>query len=198
MSPTTRSSRRTRKSPRRSGRTKRNSDASRRGPVSVLVGLGSNLGDPPSRIEAALAALAEIAPLLRVSSLYASDPVGHAAQPDFCNAAAMIRWGGSPRQLLAATRRLERRLGRRATFPGGPREIDIDILDFAGLVRDSPDPVLPHPRLAGRRFALAPIAEIAPEWRHPVTGQTARGMMRKLPRTPGARKVRGKRDSSDM
>jgi 2-amino-4-hydroxy-6-hydroxymethyldihydropteridine diphosphokinase len=121
--------------------------------------------------------------------LYLSDPVGHEDQPDFYNAAAEIRWAGSPEELLAATRRLERRLGRRRTFPGGPREIDIDILDFGGIVRDSPDPVLPHPRLADRRFALAPLAEIAPGWRHPVTGQTARGMMRKLPGKPGARKI---------
>jgi 2-amino-4-hydroxy-6-hydroxymethyldihydropteridine diphosphokinase len=116
--------------------------------------------------------------------------VGHVDQPEFWNAAVAILWSGSPGRLLASLQRLERRLGRRPTFPGGPREIDIDILDFGGAVRASPDPVLPHPRLASRRFALAPIAEIAPDWRHPVTRQTAREMMRRLPPKPGATRVK--------
>lgn len=115
--------------------------------------------------------------------------MGYAEQPEFCNAAVAIRWAGSPERLLAALQRIERRLGRRRRFPGGPREIDIDILDFGGLVRDSPDPVLPHPRLTERRFALAPLAEIEPRWRHPVTGETAGEMMRALPRKPRARKM---------
>ena len=160
----------------------------------MLLGLGSNLDDPPSRIARAVAALGELAPVLRVSSLYASDPVGHEEQPEFCNAAVMIRWSGSPEDLLAAIQRLERQLGRRPTFPGGPREIDIDILDFDGRIRGAPDPILPHPRLSERRFALAPMAEIAPWWRHPVTRQTARGMMRKLPKMPGARRLRRSHD----
>src|SRR5262249_9594360 len=190
MSATRRNSKRTRKSPRRGGRKKRSSERAHPRPAPVLIGLGSNLDDPPSEIAPALSAIRSLGPVVRVSSLYRSDPVGHADQPDFYNAAAEIRWTGSPRRLLTATRKLERRLGRRATFPGGPREIDIDILDFGGMIRESSDPVLPHPRLPYRRCALAPIAEIAPGWRHPVTGETARGMMRKLPSKPGARKIR--------
>jgi len=115
--------------------------------------------------------------------------VGHADQPDFYNAAAEIRWTGSPRRLLAATRKLERRLGRRATFPGGPREIDIDILDFGGTTQTDSDPILPHPRLAARRFALAPLAEIAPRWRHPILGLTADALLETLPPTPGVRRL---------
>ena len=157
----------------------------------VLLGLGSNLDDPRARVEAAITAIAALAPVTAVSSLYRSDPVGHVEQPEFWNAAVAIRWNESPSRLLAAVQRLERRLGRRRTFPGGPRRIDIDILDFGGQVRSSPDPVLPHPRLTSRRFVLAPIVEIAPAWRHPVTGETARAMLRKLPAKPGARKVRG-------
>jgi 2-amino-4-hydroxy-6-hydroxymethyldihydropteridine diphosphokinase len=190
MSATTRSSRKTRKSSRPSGRKKKSSDrAPRPAATSVLLGLGSNLGDPPTRIEAAITEIAKRTPVVAISSLYRCDPVGHTDQPDFWNAAVAVRWTGSPERLLALLQALERRLGRRPTFPGGPREIDIDILDFGGAVRGSPDPVLPHPRLISRRFALAPIAEIAPGWRHPVTGQTARAMLRALPRKPGARKV---------
>lgn len=86
---------------------------------------------------------------------------------------------------------IEKRIGRTPTFANGPREIDVDILDFGGQVRSAPDPVLPHPRMVSRRFALAPLAEIAPRWRHPVTGLTARQMLEALPERPGARRIRG-------
>lgn len=76
------------------------------------------------------------------------------------------------------------------TFAGGPREIDVDILDLGSLVKKR-DPILPHPRLAARRFVLAPLAEIAPEWKHPVTGLTAREMLAQLPRRPGVRRIPG-------
>ncbi len=159
----------------------------------VLLGLGSNLGDSPSRIAAAVSEIARLAPVSAASSLYRSDPVGHAEQPEFCNAAVQIRWTGSPEALLSALQEIERRVGRRPTFPGGPREIDIDVLDFGGRVRNAPDPVLPHPRLTARRFALAPVAEIAPGWRHPVTGKTAKQMMRTLPKKPGAERIGDRR-----
>jgi 2-amino-4-hydroxy-6-hydroxymethyldihydropteridine diphosphokinase len=91
---------------------------------------------------------------------------------------------------LRAAKRVERLGGRTKSFPGGPREIDVDILDLGGLVRREPDPVLPHPRLARRRFALAPLAEIAPDWRHPVSGRTARQLIARLPEKPGVRRIR--------
>lgn len=100
-----------------------------------------------------------------------------------------ILWRGSPGALLRAVKRIERRCGRLPRFTGGPREIDVDILDLAGLVRAGPDPILPHPRLAERRFALEPLAEIAPRWRHPLTGLTAKQMLAKLPRKPGVRRI---------
>jgi 2-amino-4-hydroxy-6-hydroxymethyldihydropteridine diphosphokinase len=117
--------------------------------------------------------------------------VGFTAQRRFWNAAVEIRWAGSPKSLLDAVKRIERECGRTPTFPDGPREIDIDILDLGGLVRDGTDPILPHPRIAERRFVLAPLAEIAPGWRHPVTGETPGQLLRKLPRRPGVRRIRG-------
>jgi 2-amino-4-hydroxy-6-hydroxymethyldihydropteridine diphosphokinase len=155
----------------------------------VLLGLGSNLGDRRAHIEEALAELERLAPLCRVSSLYQSDPVGHAEQPDFWNLAVEIAWSGQPEDLLGAVKRIERRVGRTPTFPNGPREIDIDILDFGGRVRASPDPVLPHPHLAERRFALEPLAEIAPRWQHPVSGLTARELIETLPAKPSVRRL---------
>jgi 2-amino-4-hydroxy-6-hydroxymethyldihydropteridine diphosphokinase len=106
--------------------------------------------------------------VLAVSSFYRTDPVGFTAQRTFWNAVAAIRWTGSPAALLSALKEVERRVGRTRTFRNGPREIDVDILDLSGKRRARPDPILPHPRLAGRRFVLAPLAEIAPGWRHPI------------------------------
>jgi 2-amino-4-hydroxy-6-hydroxymethyldihydropteridine diphosphokinase len=154
-----------------------------------LLGLGSNLGDRGFHLAAALQALDQLGLGLRVSSVYESEPVGYADQPLFWNMAAEIRCSCGPDALLKALQRIERLLGRRRRFRNGPREIDIDILDFGGLVRSSPDPVLPHPELASRRFALAPLAEIAPRWRHPVAGLTAREMMRALPAKPGVQRL---------
>jgi 2-amino-4-hydroxy-6-hydroxymethyldihydropteridine diphosphokinase len=121
-----------------------------------------------------------------VSSFYRTDPIGHADQPDFVNAVVKIAWRGSPERLLAAIQDIERTEGRVRRFRNGPREIDVDVLDFGGVVREAPDPVLPHPRMESRRFVLAPLAEIAPRWRHPVSGMTARQLMRRLPPKPGA------------
>ena len=142
---------------------------------------------------AALAELENLAPVKSVSSFYISDPVGHTGQRRFWNAVAQVRWAGSPESLLRAVKEIERRGGRRPTFPGGPREIDLDILDLGRVVRTKRDPILPHPRLVERRFVLAPLAEIAPDWRHPVSGLTAKQMLATLPRRPGVRRI-GKSD----
>ena len=124
-----------------------------------------------------------------MSSFYRTDPVGRADQPEFENAVAEISWRGTPHALLAAVKRIERDLGRVDRGSDAPREIDLDILDFGGTVRAAPDPVLPHPRMAFRRFVLAPLAEIAPAWRHPVTGRTARELLAELPARPRAKRI---------
>jgi 2-amino-4-hydroxy-6-hydroxymethyldihydropteridine diphosphokinase len=184
--PPTTTSTRPRSSARPSRRSKRKR-STRPGGFAYL-GLGSNLGNRRANLEAALDALRALAPV-RVSSFYLSEPVGYADQPAFFNAVARIRWTGTPRELLSEVKGIERRLGRAPTFRNGPRVIDIDLLDVGGAVRRGPDPVLPHPRLAGRRFVLAPLAEIAPRWKHPVTGTTARRMLAALPERPRARKL---------
>jgi len=85
---------------------------------------------------------------------------------------------------------VERRVGRTPTFANGPREIDVDVLDFGGRVRDASDPVVPHPRLNRRRFALAPLAEINPTWRDPRTGRSVAELLAALPARPRVRKLR--------
>jgi 7,8-dihydro-6-hydroxymethylpterin-pyrophosphokinase len=100
-----------------------------------------------------------------------------------------IHWTGTPVALLEAVQEVERRGGRVPTFRNGPREIDVDILDLRGLVRTGQDPILPHPRMAARRFVLVPLNQIAPRWKHPVTGLTAKQMLVRLPAKPGVRKI---------
>jgi len=148
------------------------------------------VGSRQSLLRRALARIGARAPILAVSSFYRTEPVGHADQPDFVNAVAKIEWSGTAEELLAFLQEIEAALGRVRRFPGGPREIDLDILDFGAMVRRDPDPVLPHPRMTERRFVLAPLAEIAAGWRHPVTGETARSLLAKLPASPRVERIR--------
>jgi 2-amino-4-hydroxy-6-hydroxymethyldihydropteridine diphosphokinase len=151
-----------------------------RGVSAAYLGLGSNLGDRAANL---LRALKEICGaglnLTAISSIYETEPVDYIAQPDFLNIAVAI---GAPLpdpfSLLRICLDVEARLGRERLTPKGARTIDIDLLLFDGAVideiRDGLALTAPHPRLHLRRFALAPLAEIAPELRHPVLGKTIR------------------------
>jgi 2-amino-4-hydroxy-6-hydroxymethyldihydropteridine diphosphokinase len=152
--------------------------------------LGSNLGDRAANLRRALAEIASVAPVERVSSLYSTEPVGFTRQPLFYNLVVRIRWRGSARALLARTSSIERAIGRKPAFRNGPRAIDIDLLDVGGAVRAAADPILPHPRLTRRRFVLAPLAEIAPQWRDPVSGRSAEELLAKLPSRPRVWRLR--------
>jgi 2-amino-4-hydroxy-6-hydroxymethyldihydropteridine diphosphokinase len=169
---------------------KRKSTEGRRGrAVLAYLGLGSNRGDRRAHLEKALAALTRVAPVLAVSSFYRTEPVGYRAQRPFWNAVAAIRWRGTARSLLRATQAIEKSVGRTPSFRNGPREIDIDVLDLGGRRRAGPDPILPHPRLHRRRFVLAPLTELDPDWRHPGTGKTARALLDALPSRPAATRI---------
>jgi 2-amino-4-hydroxy-6-hydroxymethyldihydropteridine diphosphokinase len=128
----------------------------------------------------ALRELAALGRVRRISSFHPTRPEGYLDQPDFVNAVAEIDTGLAPEDLLAGTRAIERRLGRTATFRNGPRVIDIDLIDVRGLVHDSATLTLPHPRMTSRRFVLEPLVEIAPRWRHPVTGETVSALLAAL------------------
>jgi len=133
--------------------------------VSAFVGLGANLGDPRAQLEAALAALAAVpgVDLLAVSSTYESDAVGPVRdQPAFLNAVAEVVTTVAPASLLAALHEIEDTLGRTRTVRFGPRTCDLDLLLYDDVVSDDRDLLLPHPRLAERRFVLDPLAELAP------------------------------------
>lgn len=119
--------------------------------------------------------------LKRASSLLVSAPFGVTDQPVFVNAVAEVESALEPGPLLTRLHLIERLAGRRRTLRWGPRTLDLDLIDYHGRVQPAPArPVLPHPGIAERIFVLAPIAEIAPRWRHPVTRQTAAAMLRRL------------------
>jgi 2-amino-4-hydroxy-6-hydroxymethyldihydropteridine diphosphokinase len=154
-----------------------------RGMSAAYLGLGSNLGDRAANL---LRALKEICGaglnLTAISSVYETEPVDYFDQPDFLNMAVAIRPPlNDPFSLLRLCLDVEARLGRERLAPKGARTIDIDLLLFDGAVidevRDGLALTLPHPRLHLRRFALAPLAEIAPELRHPVSGKTIRRLL---------------------
>jgi len=136
--------------------------------VLIVVGLGANLGDARAGLAAAARQLAARYPLAAASSLWRTAPVGP-PQPDYLNAAVLLRIDDHPLALLALCQRLERAAGRdRAGEPRwGPRTLDLDLLVAQGCVSEGPRLRLPHPRLHERRFALLPAAEVAPDWLHP-------------------------------
>jgi 2-amino-4-hydroxy-6-hydroxymethyldihydropteridine diphosphokinase len=116
--------------------------------------------------------------VLAASSVYETEPVDRPDQPWFLNQVVKIRSELDPRSLLRTAKSIEAASGRAPTVPKGPRTIDIDILFAGDLVVASPDRVIPHPRLHLRNFVLIPLAEIAPDFVHPVLGKTAREMAR--------------------
>jgi 2-amino-4-hydroxy-6-hydroxymethyldihydropteridine diphosphokinase len=144
----------------------------------VYLGLGSNLGDREANLREAVQRMeaAEIR-VVRRSSIYETAPQEFLDQPWFLNAVMEANTELFPLQLLACIRNIERDMGRRRATPKGPRNIDIDILFYGRSVIHSPELETPHPRIAQRRFVLEPLSEIAPDFRHPLNGKTAREML---------------------
>jgi 2-amino-4-hydroxy-6-hydroxymethyldihydropteridine diphosphokinase len=155
----------------------------------LFLGLGTNLGDREENLQRAVDRIAEAGVhLLRASSTYETKPMYLTGQPMFLNLVLQGETDSFPRILLKRLKAIEREMGRRQTVPNGPRIIDIDILFFGRFIIDTPELVIPHPKLPERRFVLEPLAELAPEWRHPVTKRTIRELLAQLPEG-GLRKV---------
>jgi 2-amino-4-hydroxy-6-hydroxymethyldihydropteridine diphosphokinase len=138
----------------------------------IYLGLGTNLGDRGANLQAALEALPPKVTLLAQSPIYQTPPWGYTDQADFLNMVVAANTRLRPRQLLRYVKKIEKLVGRTATFRWGPREIDIDILFYDDLNYTSRKLTIPHPRVHERAFMLVPLADLAPHLHHPGTGLT--------------------------
>jgi 2-amino-4-hydroxy-6-hydroxymethyldihydropteridine diphosphokinase/queuosine biosynthesis protein QueD len=150
----------------------------------VYLGLGSNMGDRQANLRRALEMLSERVSIDAISPVYDTAPVGNTEQPRFLNMVCRGSTTLSPGALLAFVKDIEKRSGRRPGPRNSPRPIDIDILFYSNRVIRTPALVIPHPRLETRAFVLAPLVDIAPGLKHPVSGKTARRLLKGLERTP--------------
>ena len=154
----------------------------------ILVGLGSNL--PTDRLNTSELVLEEAINKLKNrgillidrSGWFRSAPVPASDQPWFINGVASLKTSLDARQLLASLHDIEAELGRVRGVRNASRTLDLDLLAYDDFVVDEPEGLkLPHPRLGERAFVLRPLAELAPHWRHPVSGRTAGEMLAALP-----------------
>jgi 2-amino-4-hydroxy-6-hydroxymethyldihydropteridine diphosphokinase len=159
------------------------------GPVPVYLGLGSNLGDRRSNLLNALHLLGERLTLERISSLYETRPLGYEEQPLFLNAVCRAATEIGPFQLLSVIKGIEVALGREPGFRNSPRPIDVDILFYGDLIIESPQIVVPHPRLEERAFVLIPLAEIGPDLVHPINGRSIGDLASGVQGRDGVRKI---------
>jgi 2-amino-4-hydroxy-6-hydroxymethyldihydropteridine diphosphokinase len=155
----------------------------------VYLSLGSNLGDRGANLNTALSRLPALGQLVAVSSFYETEPVELMDQPWFLNCAVKLDTEKMPRQLLSGILGLEREMGRQRGQKKGPRLIDVDILLFGTSIVETQGLTIPHPALHQRRFVLEPLAEIAPEVRHPVFKRTVRELRDALPPGQAVRKL---------
>ncbi len=158
----------------------------------VYISLGSNLGDREKNLRTAIAALAEAnVQVTRISSWYETEPVDLREQPWFLNCVVQAETEVPALDLLRALRGIESRMGSKKLVPKGPRLIDLDILLYGDQTIDTPELHVPHPRMLQRKFVLVPLAEIAPNLKHPSWEETVQEMLANLSDPNVVRKFEG-------
>lgn len=151
----------------------------------AAIALGSNLdsalGGRETNLREAVKRVGALGEVRAVSSFYDTEPVGYVDQPRFLNGALLLATNLPPEDLMRALLAVERAMGRdrKGAVPKGPRVIDLDLLLYGDRAMQTDDLTLPHPAMHEREFVLRPLAEIAPEMRHPVLGLTVRAMLEK-------------------
>jgi dihydropteroate synthase len=145
----------------------------------VYIGIGSNLGDKTANISKSVQMLSEFATICQISSLYETEPEGQ-KQPDFLNCVIKAEVGAGPVELLGILKDIEKRIGREPAPRNGPRTIDLDLLFYNNQAINTPDLIVPHPRLHERVFVLVPMAEVAPSFFHPTLRKSMRQLLAEL------------------
>lgn len=159
--------------------TSNNSDAPRQALIALGTNISSFAGTPAQSLKAALAALAEAGiAITALSPFYETLAWPDIADPPFMNAVAAVQTNLQPIALMTLLHKVETAFGRKRSVANAPRTLDLDLLDYAGQIHAGAV-TLPHPRMAERRFVLEPLRAVAPDWRHPVTGETITTLLQK-------------------
>lgn len=148
--------------------------------TTVIIALGTNLGERVKNLSDARAGLALYLRIDKISPIYETEPWGYADQPMFLNQVILGETTLTPQELLKTLKSIEQRMGREKTFKNGPRLIDLDLISYGNLILDTEQLKIPHPGLQERAFVLVPLLDIAPDWEHPVLKQQIRTLAKKV------------------
>ncbi len=147
----------------------------------VFLALGANVGNKKENIAKAIELLSQKVRIVKKAPIYETKPWGYTEQENFLNTVIMAETDVSPEELLAFVKQIEEKVGRQKRFQNGPREIDIDILFYDDLVLNTPNLTIPHALLHVRDFVLQPLADIAPDFVHPILHKTVQQLLERVP-----------------